>query len=299
MAELLKDKGIKMSFIILNQEGLFDGPYNKDALDQALAISGGVALEIPLDKINYDNEKGEMRIDLSLDEWKTAAEKAINKAAYDYRQKFVPDALIEEYKIKEIAAQAYLDDKATDEQIAILDTNDTNIETEAKAISQKAKAFSEIWPLIIAKRMQSNKAIRRAENKEAILNILQKSQIEVCAIIEPQKTTLAEELYEPIDDFSENSPSYEISPDNEAAQEDSFFYPDTKTIEEYTPFPPRETDYTQVSETQTETTRPTGETHILNQILPLLLAQQIQEGGASKTTESLEQILALLKSSQS
>lgn len=299
MAESLKDKGIKMSFIILNQEGLFDGPYNKDALDQALAISGGVALEIPLDKINYDNEKSEMRIDLSLDEWKTAAEKAINKAAYDYRQKFVPDALIEEYKIKEIAAQAYLDDKATDEQIAILDTNDTNIETEAKAISQKTKAFSEIWPLIIAKRMQSNKAIRRAENKEAILNILQKSQIEACAIVEPQETTLAEELYEPIDDFSENSPSYEISPDNEAAQEDSSFYPDTDTIEEYTSFPPRETDYTQVSEPQTETTRPTGETHILNQILPLLLAQQIQEGGASKTTESLEQILALLKSSQS
>ncbi len=257
-----------MNFIILNQEGLFDGPYTEENMSQALAINGGMALEIPLDKISYD-DKGELSPNLSLDEWKKTAEKAINKAAHSYRQNFVPDVLTEEYKIKEAAAQAYLKNIATDEQIAILTANHTDAEKEADAIIAKASEFNQIWPLIIAKRMQSNKAVRAAESIEAILDILKQSQKEACQIFEEQ-----------IEILEENA-TYRT-------HEDSTFLEDNAQ-EENTPI---------ITTENYEPKETISQTNILDQILPLIIAQQMQEGGTSKTTESLEQILTLLKQSQ-
>lgn len=164
-----------MTHIILEKTGAFNGPYTEDAANQALGDIGGMILEVPTDKVSYD-EFGELKIDLTVAEWKQVAEKATNKAADAYRQKFVPDELAEEYKIKEAAALAHLSGTATTGQTAMLAAENTDLNAQANIIIAKAAAFAQIWPLIIGMRTQTNAAIRAAKSFKAIIEILQNSQ---------------------------------------------------------------------------------------------------------------------------
>lgn len=164
-----------MSFIILEKTGAFNGPYTEDAANQALADIGGMILEVPADKVSYD-ELGELKVDLTVVEWKQVAEIATNKAANAYRQKFVPDELAEEYKIKEAAALAHLAGTANTGQTAMLAAENTDLDAQANIIISKAAAFAQIWPLIITMRTQTNAAIRVAKSFKAIIKILQNSQ---------------------------------------------------------------------------------------------------------------------------
>lgn len=108
---------------------------------------------------------------------KQSAETNINIYADNYRKKFVPNELKEEYALKEVAARAYEDNLATEKQITLLSVEaealGIGIEDHASAIINQANLLADIWALIIQIRAEARLAVRAAKSQDELTAILE------------------------------------------------------------------------------------------------------------------------------